>query len=89
MEEHLSAYFLMKEFKSVSLKRKRSAKSVSRIECQIFELLSHQKNFHKANENITQIELHSPSLDMSVQLKICLATPKFSKTGTPSACDHN
>lgn len=30
----------MKEFKSISLKRKRSAKSVSRIERQIFELLS-------------------------------------------------
>lgn len=33
----------MKEFKSVSLKRKTSAESVSRIECQIFELLSDQK----------------------------------------------
>lgn len=47
------------------------------------------KNFNKENENIIQIKLHSPSLDMSVQLKICLATSKFSKTGTPSACDHN
>lgn len=47
------------------------------------------KNFHKENEHVTQIELHSSSLDMSVQLKIYLATSKFSKTGTPSACDHN
>lgn len=47
------------------------------------------KHFHKENEHVTQTELHSPSLDMSVQLKICLATSKFSKTGTPSPCDHN
>lgn len=51
-------------------------------------MLQVQMNVHKENGNITQIKLSYQSLDMSVQLKVCLATSKSSKTVTPSAHDN-